>query len=111
MELDFPSLPYLLDGEFKVTEVNAIAQYIVKKSGKSELLGRNAEDGAKILTLIGIVNEAFKGVRDLFWKKDFEVIKEQILKKSSIKLNILKNFIGDKEFSFGYLTIIDFLLA
>ncbi len=57
------------------------------------------------------MNEAFKGVRDLFWKENFEALKEQIFKKSSIKLNILKNFIGDKEFSFGYLTIIDFLLA
>ena len=70
-DLDFPSLPYLLDGEFRVTEINAIAQYIVKKTGKSELLGKNAEDGGKIHTMIAVVNEAFKGIRDLFWKVDF----------------------------------------
>ncbi len=43
----------------------------MKKSGKSELLGRNAEDGGKIHTTIAVVNEAFKGIRDLFWKEDF----------------------------------------
>lgn len=39
--LPFPNLPYLIDGDFKVTESRAINSYIIKKSGKKELLGKN----------------------------------------------------------------------
>jgi glutathione S-transferase len=31
---DFPNLPYLIDGDFKLTESLAIAKYIIKRSGK-----------------------------------------------------------------------------
>ena len=30
---DFPNLPYLIDGDFKLTESAAIAKYIIKRSG------------------------------------------------------------------------------
>jgi len=32
--LDFPNLPYLIKGDFKLTESSAIAKYIVKISDK-----------------------------------------------------------------------------
>jgi hypothetical protein len=32
--LDFPNLPYLIDGEFNITESGAIYRYIIKKWGK-----------------------------------------------------------------------------
>jgi len=42
--LDFPNLPYIVDGDFKLTESRAINLYIIKKSGKTDLLGKNIED-------------------------------------------------------------------
>ena len=42
--MDFPNLPYLIDGDVRFTETLAIAKYIVKKSGKTELLGNNAQE-------------------------------------------------------------------
>lgn len=40
--LDFPSLPYLIDGELKLTESKAIEFYIIHRAKKaSEMLGKN----------------------------------------------------------------------
>jgi glutathione S-transferase len=38
----------LIDGDFKLTESKAINLYIIKKSGKTELLGKNAKDEALV---------------------------------------------------------------
>ncbi len=46
--LDFPNLPYLINGDFKLTESMAIANYIIRKSKKTELLGKTVEDQAKV---------------------------------------------------------------
>lgn len=32
--LEFPNLPYIIDGDFKLTESRAVIYYIVKRSGK-----------------------------------------------------------------------------
>lgn len=39
--MDFPNLPYLLNGDFKLSESGAIAKYICKKSKKKDLIGKN----------------------------------------------------------------------
>jgi len=40
LNLDFPNLPYLINGDFKLTESIAIARYIIRKSNKKDLLGK-----------------------------------------------------------------------
>ena len=40
--LDFPNLPYLIDGEIKITETIAIQKYLANKYDQS-LLGANLE--------------------------------------------------------------------
>ena len=45
---DFPNLPYLIDGDFKVTESRAIQKYIIRKYGKFELLGKDVKDEARV---------------------------------------------------------------
>ena len=38
----FPNLPYLIDGDFKLTETLAIERYIIGKFGKTEeLIGKD----------------------------------------------------------------------
>ena len=45
MNLDFPNLPYLIDGDFKLTETIAIQMYIAQK-WKPELLGSTPQEHA-----------------------------------------------------------------
>lgn len=39
--IDFPNLPYLLDGRYSITDSNSIQRYICEKWGDDSLLGRN----------------------------------------------------------------------
>ena len=52
--LPFPNLPYLIDGEAKITEANAIMKYLAAKHG-SQLLGIGPEQIAKVEMLAGVI--------------------------------------------------------
>lgn len=64
---DLPNVPYLIDGDFKLTESTAIAKYIIRKSGKTDLLGKNVQDQGKIDNFLGVFYDAFQAMRGLFW--------------------------------------------
>ncbi len=74
--LVFPNLPYLIDGDFKLTESRAINLYVVKKSGKTELLGKTLEDQARVESIIGVNADVRNMLRDLAfdpeWKSKFD---------------------------------------
>lgn len=53
--LPFPNLPYLIDGSYKLTESKAIYHYIIKKSGKVELLGKDLKDKARVESLVSVL--------------------------------------------------------
>ena len=55
--LVFPNLPYLIDGDFKLTESRAINLYIIKKAGKNELLGKTLQDEARVESVIGVYSD------------------------------------------------------
>jgi glutathione S-transferase len=108
---DFPNLPYLLDGDFKLTESTAISKYIVRRSGKTELLGKNAQDAGYVNNIISVLTDSLKDIRALFWNKDYENLKIELLEKARPKFDYIRNFVGDGQFALGYLTLVDFLLA
>jgi len=109
--LDFPNLPYLIDGTFNVTESSAIQRYIIRRWGKKDLLGKNAHDTAQIESFLSIFTEISGAVKGLFFNKDHETAKGPLLEKYSPKLDQLNAFIGEKEFIFTYLTLADFVVA
>lgn len=51
------TLPYLLDGDKVISESDALIVYIIHKSGKLELLGRNADEQVAIATAYGVVRD------------------------------------------------------
>jgi glutathione S-transferase len=109
--LSFPNIPYLIDGEFNLTESTAIQRYIINRYGKKELLGKDAKDEARVETFISIFSEAAGAVRGLFFNKEHETAKVGVIEKYLPKLAELNNSVGEKSFVLGYLTLADFLVA
>jgi len=107
---DFPNLPYLIDGDKKVTESDAIAQYIVLKGGKKELLGKTDDDIVKLATVRGVFNDAKNAFMKIVYSKDFNDQVEGVLTNSVLpKYAQLDKFIGSGTGLTGTgLTYIDF---
>ena len=108
--IPFPNLPYLIDGDFKLTESSAIVKYVAKKYGKEELLGKTIEDQARVdqfLSVISEVNSAFSGaLRTEGWQDK----KAETFEKVKAKLVDLENN-AKENYALGYLTVVDFRLA
>ena len=54
--LDYPNIPYLIDGDFKMTESNAILRYICEKY-KPELLGETLKERAFVNMAVGVLGD------------------------------------------------------
>ena len=52
--MDFPALPYFIDGKVKISQTTAIHQYIAEKWNE-ELLGKGHKDHGKIWMIQGII--------------------------------------------------------
>ena len=54
--LSFPNLPYLIDGEVKLTETQAIQKYICYKWGE-HLLGKDSSQFGEVEMVAGIISD------------------------------------------------------
>lgn len=108
LQLDFPNLPYLIEGNFRITETAAIWTYIIDRSSRSELLGKNIQEKAFILNLVGVIDECLnKLVTAAYTGTGIE----KAWKEVQPKLEYLGKYKGNREWLFGYLTLADFLLV
>lgn len=87
---DFPNIPYLVDGEFKLTESAAIAKYIVKRSGRTDLLGKTLQDEGQVENLLGVLSDAFNEMRKLFGNPQWEHARNEVLPKIKPKIDYIK---------------------
>lgn len=88
-----------------------MARYVIKRSGRHELLGRNVVEEGEVESIIGVTNDIMKELRNLFGSPHSEPLKAEILPKIQPKLESLRQFVGEKPFAVGYLTLADFYLA
>ncbi len=114
-QLDFPNLPYLLDGDFSMTESTAIPIYLIHKAGKAELLGKDGKDQAIVCELKGVLNDITQAVwKPMVAPSDNASELQKALEPSGNtigKIDQVSKFLGEKEYLLGYLTYADFLLA
>ncbi len=107
--LDFPNLPYLVDGEIKLTESLAIPRYIAFKEGNTEFFGKAGQDDARHQMVVGVLQDFNQALYEVFFSADYQNLFTSKLAFFNKKLKQLSDFLGDKKFFFGYLTYSDLL--
>ncbi|XP_060629238.2 glutathione S-transferase Mu 2-like isoform X2 [Anolis sagrei] len=107
LSLDFPNLPYLFDGEKKLTQSNAILRYIARKH---KMCGETEEEKIRI----DILENQFMDFRMHFarmcYSPDFEKLKPEFIEQLPEKLKLFSQFLGDRKwFTGNKITYIDFI--
>ena len=104
--LQFPNLPYFLDGNMKVTEAMPIMKYISYKYGP-ELLGKTPAQSAQVEMVAGQISD-LKGAVTMpcYTTGDRSTISMTLLDK----VKPLVAYLGDKQFLTGDdVTYVDFI--
>jgi len=110
--LDFPNLPYVIDGERKLTESSAIIQYIPIRFNQPQLLGGDEWDQIQVKQIFGVLLDVRPELISLGWAKpeEYEKTKAKVITKITPKFQYLEKFLGQKEYFMGYVTFVDFVV-
>ena len=113
--LSFTSLPYLIDGDIKMTDYRAIPYYVVQVGQRPEMLGKDMHDRAVVNMIEGVLEDLRKNLWKVAFRGDnHRASMQKILnyKSPSLrKLAQLSKFLDKKQFFLGYVTICDFTFA
>lgn len=113
--LHFPNLPYLFDGDFKISESMAIPLYLAHKHGRAELFGKGAQDIARHAEIVGIIVDIrAELLKAVFSQDNYKELLLAMTKKGNgvyDKIGYIAKFLGDREFLLGYFTFADILVA
>ncbi|XP_007427588.1 glutathione S-transferase Mu 1-like [Python bivittatus] len=105
--LDFPNLPYLIDGERKITQSNAILRYIARKH---KMCGETEEEMNRLDMLESQFMDFRIGLGKLCYSPDFEKLKPEYLELLPGKLKQYSQFLGDRKwFAGNKLSYVDFI--
>ncbi|XP_067951007.1 glutathione S-transferase Mu 1-like [Watersipora subatra] len=98
--LDFPNLPYYIDGDVKLTETSAIFAYL----GRKYNLCGSTEDARVRNDMVYSVQDSHRSayVRLSYSKEsDFEALKRPFVESLPDRLEALSKFLGDHEYFGG----------
>ncbi|KAM6232880.1 glutathione S-transferase Mu 1-like isoform 1-T1 [Spheniscus humboldti] len=106
--LDFPNLPYFIDGPTKLTQSNAIMRYIARKH---KMCGETEEEILRVDMLENQIMDFRMSLVMVCYNPDFEKLKPGYLEQLPGKLKLFSNFLGDRKWFAGEkLTFVDFLM-
>nr|AYG85511.1 glutathione S-transferase mu [Andrias davidianus] len=106
--LDFPNLPYLIDGALKLTQSNAILRHVARKHN---LCGESEEEMVRVDMLENQVMDFRQELTTIAYNTNFESLKGPYLEKLPDKLKQLSHFLGDRKWFAGEkITFADFLM-
>lgn len=110
LNIPFPNLPYLIDGNLKLSETSALIRYIPRRWGHPELLGKTMVDQYTVDLYLGVLQDVWAAVSPLIFAAEWQELKEAALGKFRPLLAGLEKAI-EGEWALKYLTVVDFRLA
>ena len=105
--LEFPNLPYIIDGDVKLSESKAVYTYLCDKFAP-ELLGKNATERARVFMLQSVIADFFSGVAGLTFKEEDRNV---AIEKAMTTIAPIAATLGSKDWFVGNgFTVIDMLM-
>ncbi|KAG5282155.1 hypothetical protein AALO_G00052820 [Alosa alosa] len=105
--MDFPNLPYLVDGDRKIVQSNAIMRYIARKHN---LCGETEDEKVRVDILENQAMDFRNGFVMLCYT-EYDKMKPGYLKKLPDTLKLFSDFLGDRKWFAGdKITFVDFLM-
>jgi len=105
--LDFPNLPYYLDGDVKLTQSVAILRYIARKN---KLDGQTDEEKLRVDLAEQQITDMVIGLARLSYDPNWETLKVDYLKNLPNSLELFSKFLGERPFLAGEsVTYVDFM--
>nr|pir mu-class glutathione S-transferase hGSTYBX - hamster [Cricetinae gen. sp.] len=106
--LDFPNLPYLIDGSHKITQSNAILRYIARKH---DLCGETEEERIQLDILENQAMDTRMQLAMVCYSPDFEKRKPEYLEGLPEKMKLYSEFLGKRSWFAGdKITYVDTLI-
>ncbi|KAM4807232.1 glutathione S-transferase Mu 2 isoform 6-T6 [Urocitellus parryii] len=108
LSLDFPNLPYLIDGPHRITQSNAILRYLARKHN---LCGETEEEKTRVDILENQAMDSRMQLGRLCYNPDFEKLKPEFLEDLPEKMKLYSQFLGKHPWFAGdKITFVDFLV-
>jgi len=106
--MEFPNLPYLIDGKIKISQSNAILRHIARKNN---LLGKTQEECAYVDELIDVGMDFRNEIVRLCYNPKFDELKDDFLENGLPKwVKKLSSRLGAKDWFIGQdMTAVDFI--
>ena len=106
-EFEFPNLPYVIDGDVKLTESKAVTTYLCDKFAP-ELLGKNVDERARVFMLQSVIADFFSGVASTTFNNEDRNV---AIDKAMTTIAPIAAVLGSKDWFVGNgLTFIDMLM-
>ncbi|XP_034508118.1 glutathione S-transferase Mu 4-like [Ambystoma mexicanum] len=106
--LDFPNLPYLIDGPLKLTQSNAILRYIARKHN---LCGESESEEVRVDMTENQAMDFRRGLAMIVYNPNYEALKGPYLEGLPEKLKQFSKFLGQRKWFAGCkVTFVDFIM-
>ncbi|XP_008059297.1 glutathione S-transferase Mu 1 isoform X4 [Carlito syrichta] len=96
--LDFPNLPYLIDGAHKLTQSNAILRYIARKHN---MCGETEEEKIRVDILENQAMDVSNQLARVCYSPDFEKLKPEYLEGLPDMMRLFSQFLGKRPWFAG----------
>ena len=109
--LEVPDLPYLVDGDFAMSESGAILQYVAERSGDASLVGEDVKTRARVQMVGDIFKDIIANSIKVRSAEDkVKALEELFAGKTGKQLSRLDKMAENNQFLTGKLTIVDFVM-